>query len=157
MHLGVCCVLPFAHWSLLLLSAVLSMHACVSYVQSIARCLGVACFYTKSWWRRHPLNAEPPLPVLMSKGFITPSALHYVRNHGAVPKLDWDTHRISVGGMVDRPATFSIPELLELLPSYTIPVTLVCAGAAPPQRNQQTVTQSCTWFEDTAVHRVAAP
>ena len=75
--------------------------------------------------------------MLMSKGFITPSALHYVRNHGAVPKLDWNTHRISVGGMVDRPATFSIPELLELLPSYTIPVTLVCAGvAAPPQRNQ---------------------
>ena len=76
--------------------------------------------------------------MLMSKGFITPSALHYVRNHGAVPKLDWDTHRISVGGMVDRPATFSIPELLELLPSYTIPVTLVCAGvAAPPQRKQR--------------------
>ncbi len=76
--------------------------------------------------------------MLMSKGFITPSALHYVRNHGAVPKLDWDTHRISVGGMVDRPATFSIPELLELLPSYTIPVTLVCAGVAtPPQHNHK--------------------
>ena len=65
----------------------------------------------------------------MSKGFITPTALHYVRNHGAVPQLDWDTHRISVGGLVDRPATFSIPELLALLPSYTLPITLVCAGA----------------------------
>ena len=134
------------------------MLACVTHVKSIAWCLGLAYLVTKSWWLRHPLNAEPPLPVLMSKGFITPSAMHYVRNHGAVPKLDWDTHRISIGGMVDSPATFSIPELLELLPSYTIPVTLVCAGvAAPPQRNQQTGTQSCTWFEDTAVHRVAAP
>ena len=66
----------------------------------------------------------------MSKGFITPTALHYVRNHGAVPQLDWDTHRISVGGLVDRPATFSIPELLALLPSYTLPITLVCAGPA---------------------------
>ena len=66
----------------------------------------------------------------MSKGFITPTAVHYVRNHGAVPQLDWDTHRVSVGGLVDRPATFSIPELLALLPSYTLPITLVCAGPA---------------------------
>jgi nitrate reductase (NAD(P)H) len=83
---------------------------------------------------RHPLNAEPPLPVLMSKGFITPTALHYVRNHGAVPQLDWDAHRVSVGGMVDRPASYSIPELLALLPSYTIPITLVCAGAGAMHR-----------------------
>lgn len=43
-HLGVCCVSPFplAHWSLLLLSAVLSMHACVRLVKSIAWCLGLA-------------------------------------------------------------------------------------------------------------------
>ena len=72
--------------------------------------------------------------MLMSKGFITPTALHYVRNHGAVPQLDWDAHRVSVGGMVERPASFSIPELLALLPSYTIPITLVCAGAAALHR-----------------------
>ena len=45
---------------------------------------------------RHPLNCEPPLPMLMEKGFITPVSLHYVRNHGAVPKLDWDTHKVKV-------------------------------------------------------------
>ena len=78
---------------------------------------------------RHPLNCEPPLSMLMDKGFITPVSLHYVRNHGAVPKLDWDSHRFSVSGAVERPASFSLPELLQLLPSYTIPVTLVCAGA----------------------------
>jgi nitrate reductase (NAD(P)H) len=78
---------------------------------------------------RHPLNCEPPLPMLMEKGFITPVSLHYVRNHGAVPKLDWESHRFQVGGMVERPASFSVPELIALLPSYTIPVTLVCAGA----------------------------
>ena len=68
----------------------------------------------------------------MEKGFITPASLHYVRNHGAVPRLEWDSHRFSVSGMVDRPATFSVAELIELLPSYTIPVTLVCAGAHRP-------------------------
>ena len=35
--------------------------------------------------------------MLMEKGFITPVSLHYVRNHGAVPKLDWDTHKVKVG------------------------------------------------------------
>jgi len=51
-----------------------------------------------------------------------------VRNHGAVPQLDFETHTVSVSGMVERPITFTVPELLALLPSYTIPVTLVCAG-----------------------------
>ena len=34
---------------------------------------------------RHPFNVEPPLSKLMEQGFITPAALHYVRNHGANP------------------------------------------------------------------------
>ena len=38
---------------------------------------------------RHPFNCEPPLKDLMGAGFITPSSLHYVRNHGAVPKIAW--------------------------------------------------------------------
>ncbi|KAK9903477.1 hypothetical protein WJX75_006549 [Coccomyxa subellipsoidea] len=84
---------------------------------------------------RHPLNCEPPMPMLMEKGFITPVSLHYVRNHGAVPKLDWDSHRVHVTGMVDNPMTFSVSELISLLPSYTIPVTLVCAGNRRKEQN----------------------
>src|SRR5947209_10516227 len=45
---------------------------------------------------KHPLNCEAPLPLLMKEGFVTPTPLHYVRNHGAVPKLDWNTHRLVV-------------------------------------------------------------
>ena len=89
--------------------------------------------------------------MLMSKGFITPTALHYVRNHGAVPQLDWDAHRISVGGLVDRPATFSIPELLALLPSYTLPITLVCAGPAPGSESRM-CRSSCAWSAATQEH-----
>jgi nitrate reductase (NAD(P)H) len=47
---------------------------------------------------KHPLNCEPPLPLLMKEGFITSTPIHYVRNHGAVPKLNWDTHRLIVNG-----------------------------------------------------------
>ena len=35
---------------------------------------------------RHPFNSEPPLPKLQAAGWITPPALHVVRNHGAVPR-----------------------------------------------------------------------
>lgn len=47
---------------------------------------------------KHPFNSEPPLPLLMDQGFTTSNSLHYVRNHGPVPKLSWDTHRLVVDG-----------------------------------------------------------
>jgi len=47
---------------------------------------------------KHPFNSEPPLSKLMNEGFITPVNLHYVRNHGAVPKLTWDTHTLEISG-----------------------------------------------------------
>lgn len=46
---------------------------------------------------RHPFNVEPPPDVLMARGFITPVSLHYVRNHGPVPKMSWDTHKLNIG------------------------------------------------------------
>eukprot|EP00957_Ditylum_brightwellii_P166352 12663931-Ditylum_brightwellii.AAC.1 len=36
---------------------------------------------------RHPFNVEPPLSIHNKFRFITPSSLHYVRNHGACPDL----------------------------------------------------------------------
>lgn len=46
----------------------------------------------------HPFNAEPSTRELMKHGFFTPTSLHYVRNHGAVPKLDWATHTLEISG-----------------------------------------------------------
>lgn len=85
--------------------------------------------------RRHPLNCEPPLGMLMERGFLTPSALHYVRSHGPVPKLDWSTHRITVGGSLKRPQTFSMNELVDTFESVTFPVTLTCAGNRRKEQN----------------------
>lgn len=67
------------------------------------------------------------MDALMASGFITPPSLHYVRNHGAVPKLTWANHRITINGLVDKPLTLSMDELIAM-PSVTLPVTLVCAG-----------------------------
>ena len=45
---------------------------------------------------RHPFNSEAPLDDLMASGFVTKTALHFVRNHGAVPRREWSTHTVTV-------------------------------------------------------------
>jgi nitrate reductase (NAD(P)H) len=37
---------------------------------------------------KHPFNCEAKLTDLFASGFLTPGNLFYVRNHGAVPKVD---------------------------------------------------------------------
>ena len=36
----------------------------------------------------HPFNVEAPLSALFDEGFLTSPELFYVRNHGAVPKVE---------------------------------------------------------------------
>lgn len=46
---------------------------------------------------RHPFNVEPK-PARLFESYITPPSLHYVRNHGAVPQIRWEDHRLAVNG-----------------------------------------------------------
>ena len=79
----------------------------------------------------HPFNVEAPLTDLFNEGFLTSPELFYVRNHGPVPQVkdddipDWT---FSVEGMVEKPFTLSLQELLEQYEQRTWPITLVCAG-----------------------------
>ncbi|ORX83907.1 nitrate reductase [Basidiobolus meristosporus CBS 931.73] len=75
----------------------------------------------------HPFNSEPSPSRLHAEGHITPNALFYVRNHGIVPRLSWDTHTLEVTGMVSSPKTFTMNELAAF-PSRQFPVTFACAG-----------------------------
>ena len=61
---------------------------------------------------KHPFNSEPPLDHLMRHGFITPAPLHYVRNHGPVPKTDWSSWTIDVTGLVENPTSFTLDQLV---------------------------------------------
>ncbi|KAK4515935.1 histone H2B [Mucor velutinosus] len=83
---------------------------------------------------KHPLNAETPIPLLMDHGFITPNSLHIVRNHGPVPQNQWDTHRITISGLVNKPITITMDDILHL-PSHTLPVTICCAGSRRKEQN----------------------
>jgi nitrate reductase (NAD(P)H) len=37
---------------------------------------------------KYPFNVHVPMKGLFAQGFLTPSNYFYVRNHGAVPKVD---------------------------------------------------------------------
>ncbi|CAF4974609.1 unnamed protein product [Rotaria sp. Silwood1] len=85
----------------------------------------------------HPFNCEPPLSILYDSGFLTPTELWFVRNHGAVPEVhdseifNW---KFSVEGMVETPLTLTLAELLTYS-QVTLPITLVCAGNRRKEQN----------------------
>lgn len=83
---------------------------------------------------RHPLNCEPPMEHLMSYGFITPPSIHYVRNHGPVPRIPWGEHRVTINGLVNQSMVLTMDEIVAM-PSVTLPVTLVCAGNRRKEEN----------------------
>ena len=76
--------------------------------------------------RADPLNCETSIPALIG-GVVMPNRRFYVRNHFQVPKLEPTSWRLNVGGLVDRPLSLSLRDLLKM-PSHTQFVTLECAG-----------------------------
>ena len=76
---------------------------------------------------QHPLNAEPKLSALWDAGLITPNRLHYVRNHGSVPRLYWGEHVVDVCSGRLR---VSMDELAggQRWANVNIPVALACDG-----------------------------
>lgn len=94
---------------------------------------------------KHPFNSEPPLARLMHHGFITPVPLHYVRNHGPVPRASWSDWTVEVCGLVKWPARFTMEELTTEFPSVEFPVTLVCAGNRRKEQNMVKKTIGFNW------------
>ncbi len=95
---------------------------------------------------RHPFNVEPPLSLLHQYRFITPSSLHYVRNHGACPKLTWQDHVLEIGGpSCPNPLSLHMDELCAIRPTRELPVTLVCAGNRRKEQNMIRQTIGFNW------------
>jgi hypothetical protein len=93
---------------------------------------------------RHPFNCEAPLAKLFEKGFITPTSLHYVRNHGAAPQIDWHKHEISIGGMAPHPLKVKMADIVAL-PQRSLPVTLVCCGNRRKEQNMIKQSKGFNW------------
>ncbi|XP_062219471.1 nitrate reductase [NADH] 1-like [Phragmites australis] len=94
---------------------------------------------------KHPFNGEPPLTRLVQHGFITPAPLHYVRNHGPVPRGDWATWTVEVTGLVRRPARLTMEELVRGFPAVEVPVTLVCSSNRRKEQNMVRQTVGFNW------------
>ncbi len=76
--------------------------------------------------RAHPLNCETSIPALMG-GAVMPNRRFYVRNHFHIPHLDASSWRLNVVGLVERPLSLSLRDLMKM-PSHNQFVTLECAG-----------------------------
>ncbi|KAL4909793.1 hypothetical protein BDW74DRAFT_173285 [Aspergillus multicolor] len=75
---------------------------------------------------KHPMNAEVELSTLFNAGFITPAGIHYVRNHGAVPHLLWENHKLEV--KAGKNLTLEMNDLKDQFESINIPILLACDG-----------------------------
>jgi sulfane dehydrogenase subunit SoxC len=64
-------------------------------------------------------------PVQDQLGIITPNGLHFTDEHGEVPEIDPRQHRLTIYGMVERPMTFTMEDLMNL-PSVSRFHTLEC-------------------------------
>ncbi|OAX79705.1 hypothetical protein ACJ72_05973 [Emergomyces africanus] len=91
---------------------------------------------------KHPFNSEPPLSMLYDAGLITPNKVHFVRNHGSVPHLRWQTHRLDVenGKLV-----LSMGELEGEFNAINIPVLVGCDGNRRKEVNMVKRSKGFNW------------
>ncbi|KNC78659.1 hypothetical protein SARC_08917 [Sphaeroforma arctica JP610] len=102
-----------------------------------------------------PFNCEAPLQLLMADGEITSCGLHYVRNHGNVPKITWESHTLTVyeeldasysaPGSYNESVKYSMDDLVNLPVQRSIPVLLVCAGNRRKEQNMKRATIGFNW------------
>jgi sulfite oxidase len=75
-----------------------------------------------------PYNGEPPKRLVTSKA-ITPNDLHFVRNHGGIPRIDKDKFSLQMDGLVNNPKTYSMADLMDesKFPRMKKLVTIQCS------------------------------
>ena len=91
---------------------------------------------------KHPLNGEPKLTPLFEAGLITPNELHYVRNHGAVPHLLWETHTLDVE---DGALVLTMDDLRDKFDTINIAVALACDGNRRKELNMIKRSKGFNW------------
>jgi len=77
-----------------------------------------------------PTAASAQAPLQNLDGIITPNGLHYIRSHAGSPAIDPDRHRLLVHGMVERPLSFAMEDLVRF-PSVSRLLFLECSGNTP--------------------------
>jgi sulfane dehydrogenase subunit SoxC len=78
-----------------------------------------------------PRNSHARTPHHLLEGTITPSGLHFNINHGGVPNIDPDKHRLVIHGLVKQPLEFSL-ETLSRYPMVSRTTFIECGGNSAP-------------------------
>lgn len=92
---------------------------------------------------QHPLNAEPKLSVLLDAGLVTPNELHYVRNHGSVPRLYWEEHTLDI---CDGQLTLNMDDLSSgRWKTVNVQVALACDGNRRGELNMLKKSKGFDW------------
>jgi sulfane dehydrogenase subunit SoxC len=89
-----------------------------------------------------PRNSHSRTPHHQLAGTTTPNGLHFTINHGGIPTIDPDKHRLVIHGLVKRPLEFTL-ETLSRYPMTSRVSFVECGGnSAPmfsPEPMQETV------------------
>lgn len=85
-------------------------------------------------------NVISGTPLQDLHGTITPSDLHFERHHAGIPAIDPADHKLLVHGMVERPLTFRLPDLLRF-PATSRIAFLECSGNLMLQADELTTPQ----------------
>src|SRR3984885_9761983 len=78
-----------------------------------------------------PRNSHARTPHHLLEGTTTPNGLHFAINHGGVPNIDPDQHRLVIHGLVKRPLEFTL-EALERYPMVSRVGFVECGGKSAP-------------------------
>lgn len=95
------------------------------------------------WHDQEVPNAEPELDDLVAD-WTTPIKHFYVRSHAPAPKIDLGSFRLTVGGLVERPLSLSLAELLGLDQTSAV-TTLTCAGNRRIEHNAVETISGVQW------------
>ncbi|KAI8058088.1 Oxidoreductase, molybdopterin-binding domain-containing protein [Syncephalis plumigaleata] len=100
--------------------------------------------------KAEPFNAEPALPVL-TRNYITPINEFFKRNHGPIPDLNADTHKVLISAPALEGApqrSFSMAEL-RAMPRLEITAALQCAGNRRDGLNKLAKVKGVIWAAGT--------
>jgi sulfane dehydrogenase subunit SoxC len=76
---------------------------------------------------KKPSDISSRTPLQDLYGTITPSDLHFERNHGGVPAIEPARHELLIHGFVEKPLIFTLPDL-KRFPSISRICFLECSG-----------------------------
>ncbi len=78
-----------------------------------------------------PRNSHARTPHHLLAGTTTPNGLHFTINHGGVPTIDPDKHRLVIHGLVKQPLEFTL-ETLSRYPMTSRVWFIECGGNSAP-------------------------